>query len=109
MKDHAAAQTQHYYYDRATKEKIPVSDEVYAVLSGEASRVRMKEQYHRRCMCPKQFIWKCDGCCQDCEYHAAGDVLSLYVPGEDGDSCMYDSIADDRQQRDHQSDKKTDA
>jgi hypothetical protein len=26
-------------------------------------------------MCPYRFIWKCDGDCIGCEYHAAGDTF----------------------------------
>ena len=45
-------------------------------------------------MCPKKYIWKCDGNCDLCEYHVAGDILSLDVPTEDGNANMYDSIPD---------------
>lgn len=45
-------------------------------------------------MCPRKYIWKCDGNCDLCEYHAAGDMLSLDVPTEDGNANMYDAIPD---------------
>ena len=45
-------------------------------------------------MCTKKYLWKCDGNCDLCEYHAAGDMLSLDVPTEDGNANMYDTIPD---------------
>jgi hypothetical protein len=35
-------------------------------------------------MCPYRFIWKCDGDCIGCEYHAGGDITSLDQPLPDG-------------------------
>jgi hypothetical protein len=46
-------------------------------------------------MCPYRFIWKCDGDCVGCEYHAAGDTLSLDVPNPDGNGSMYGDIPDE--------------
>jgi hypothetical protein len=64
------------------------------IASTERPRIRNKEQNHHRCMCPYRFIWKCDGDCIGCEYHAAGDTLSLDVPNPDGNSNMYDYLPD---------------
>jgi len=60
----------------------------------EADRIRHREQYHGRCMCPYRFIWQCDGDCLDCEYHAAGDVTSLDQPLPDGNGTLGDYIPD---------------
>ncbi|MDD3538461.1 MAG: hypothetical protein PHH65_09505 [Eubacteriales bacterium] len=38
--------------------------------------------------------WKCDGDCIGCEYHAAGDTLSLDVTNPDGNGNMYDYLPD---------------
>lgn len=77
-------QSQRFIYIRATKEKVPVSDEVFKDFYDEAGRIRKREQYHKRCMCPKKYIWACDGDCAICEYHAAGDTLSLdYIMSAD--------------------------
>ena len=54
--------------------------------------IRHKEQDHGRCMCPYRYVWKCDGDCIGCEYHAAGDTLSLDVPNTDGNGSMYDYL-----------------
>ena len=56
---------------------IPVSEEVYIAITRETTRIRSKRQYHGQCCCPKQYLWKCDGDCEICEYHSAGDSLSL--------------------------------
>ncbi len=49
-------QKQPFIYDRATGEKIPVSKEVRDAYYGEAARIRMKEQAHGRCVCPKSKV-----------------------------------------------------
>ncbi len=58
-------------------ELMPVSEEVYAEITRETSRIRNKKQYHGQCACPRKYLWKCDGDCSLCEYSAAGDNLSL--------------------------------
>ena len=45
-------------------------------------------------MCPYRFIWKCDGDCIGCEYHAAGDITSLDQPLSDGNGTIGDYIPD---------------
>ena len=91
----AINQSKNYFiYDRLSGQKVPVTEETFNQLTKESDRIRKKEQYHHRCMCPKQFVWKCDGCCLDCEYHAAGDTLSTDVPNEDGEGNMYDYLPD---------------
>ena len=68
-------QKTYFIYIRSTGEKVPVTKEQHDCFYREASRIRNKEQNHHRCMCPYRFIWKCDGDCIGCEYHAAGDTL----------------------------------
>ena len=41
-------------------------------------------------MCPYCFIWRCDGDCLDCEYHATGDITSLDQPLSDGNGTLCD-------------------
>lgn len=77
-----------FIYLRSTGEKIPVTKEQHDAFYKEASRIRDKEQNHGRCVCPYRYIWKCDGDCIDCEYHRAGDTLSLDVPTEDGSNDL---------------------
>lgn len=48
-------------------------------------------------MCPRSKWWLCDGMCQDCEFHAPGDTLSLDMPvsNEDGDKVtLLDTLVD---------------
>lgn len=73
---------------------VEISEAQYRALYPEIWATQKREQYHHRCMCPKKYIWKCDGNCDLCEYHAAGDMLSLDVPTEDGNVNMYDAIPD---------------
>lgn len=83
-----------FIYLRSTGEKIPVTKEQRDAFYKEADRIRHKEQHHHRCMCTKKHLWKCDGDCIGCEYHAPGDMLSLDVPTEDGSANMYDYMPD---------------
>ena len=83
-----------FIYLRSTGEKISVTKEQHNSFYKEADRIRQKEQDHGRCMCPYRFIWKCDGDCLDCEYHAAGDISSLDQPLSDGNGTLGDYIPD---------------
>lgn len=79
-------QKTYFIYVRSTGEKVPVTKEQHDSFYKEADRIRHKEQDHGRCMCPYRFIWRCDGDCLDCEYHAAGDITSLDQPLSDGNA-----------------------
>lgn len=83
-----------FIYLRYTGEKISVTKEQHNSFYKEADRIRHKEQDHGRCMCPYLFIWKCDGDCFDCEYHAVGDISSLDQPLSDGNGTLGDYIPD---------------
>ena len=73
---------------------VEITEAQYRALYPEIWATQKREQYHHRCMCTKKYLWKCDGNCDLCEYHAAGDILSLDVPTEDGNANMYDTIPD---------------
>ena len=85
-------QKTYFIFIRSTGEKVPVSKEQHDAFYKEADRIRHKEQDHGRCMCPYRYAWKCDGDCIGCEYHAAGDTLSLDVTNPDGNGNMYDYL-----------------
>lgn len=72
-------QKTYFIYVRSTGEKVPVTKEQHDSFYKEADRIRHKEQDHGRCMCPYRFIWKCDGDCIGCEYHAAGDISAHII------------------------------
>ena len=57
----------------------PITEEQYRALYPDIWATQKREQYHGRCMCPKYYLWKCDGQCDLCEYHAP-DTVSLDEP-----------------------------
>lgn len=73
---------------------VEITEAQYRALYPEIWATQKREQHHHRCMCTRKYLWKCDGNCDLCEYHAAGDMLSLDVPTEDGNANMYDTIPD---------------
>ena len=87
-------QKTYFIYVRNTGEKVPVTKEQHDSFYKEADRIRHKEQNHGRCMCPYRFIWRCDGDCLDCEYHATGDITSLDQPLSDGNGTLCDYMPD---------------
>ena len=83
-----------YIYINAAKEKFYVTEEEYRDFYREVDAKRKREQYHHRCMCPKEFIWKCDGDCDKCRFHSNGDFYSLDMPDENG-LTLGDKIVED--------------
>lgn len=84
-------------YDKQTKTWFEVSPEQYEEFDRWRTNLRKLEQYHHRCMCPRSKWWLCDGMCQNCEFHAPGDTLSLDMPvsNEDGDEVtLLDTLVD---------------
>ena len=84
-------------YDKQTKTWFEVSSEQYEEFDRWRTNLRKREQYHHRCMCLRSKWWLCDGMCQDCEFHAPGDTLSLDMPvsNEDGDEAtLLDILVD---------------
>lgn len=73
---------------------VEITEAQYRALYPEIWATQKREQHHHRCMCTRKYLWKCDGKCDLCEYHAAGDMLSLDVPTEDGNANLYDTIPD---------------
>ena len=73
-------QSQRFIYIRSLKEKVPCTEQQFQEFYREATRIRKKEQYYHRCKCPKQFIWACDGDCENCEHHLGYGLLSIDAP-----------------------------
>lgn len=73
---------------------VEITEAQYRALYPEIWATQKREQHHHRCMCTRRYLWKYDGNCNLCEYHAAGDMLSLDVPTEDGNANLYDTIPD---------------
>ena len=84
-------------YDRQTKTWFEVTPEQYKEFDTWRTNLRKREQYHHRCMCPRNKWWLCDGMCDDCEYHAPGDILSLDMPtsNDDGDEVTLLDMLED--------------
>lgn len=84
-------------FDRGTHQWFEVSPEEYAEFDRWRTAKRKREQYHGRCMCPRIKWWLCDGMCDDCEYHAPGDTLSLDKPVSDSEGdevTLADTLVD---------------
>lgn len=84
-------------YDRQTKTWFEVTPEQYKEFDTWRTNLRKREQYHHRCMCPRSKWWLCDGMCDDCEYHAPGDILSLDTPtgNDEGDEVTLLDMLED--------------
>lgn len=59
---------QNHIYDKQTRTWFEVTPEQFEEYDGWRTRIRKREHYHGRCMCPRSKWWLCDGMCQDCEY-----------------------------------------
>ena len=84
-------------YIKSTKEWVEVPEKYYREHTSYYDTFRKKEKYHGRCACPKSKFWLCDGDCFTCEFHRAGDLLSLNYDNEneDGDTCSpLDTVAE---------------
>lgn len=79
-----------FIYSKAMGEKIPVTEEEYTEFYKEVTRTRKREQYHGRCVCPKKYIWSCDGDCDICEHHIS-DTLSLDAPNSEDGASLYNT------------------
>lgn len=60
-----------------THQFIPVTKEVYYDYYRPIWRIQKQAQKYGQCMCPRSKLWRCDGCCLECPYHAAGNMSSL--------------------------------
>lgn len=93
---------EHYIYDPATKQHIPVSDEVYNEYYRPIWNTFRKAYRHGTCSCPGTRWWLCTGDCAVCKYRTAGDNLSLEYEQEvmgdthEDESANLDCIVTDR-------------
>jgi DNA-directed RNA polymerase specialized sigma24 family protein len=103
MKKHDNQKPKKYYYplrrenDRNSVDLVPVTEEQYEELTKLINRKRKREQRAGRCLCPKQYFWKCDADCDNCQYYKS-DWISLdqALNGFAGlGSILLDFLADD--------------
>jgi len=89
-------------YIPSTHQFIPVTKEFYYEYYRPIWRIQKEAQKHGQCMCPRSKLWRCDGCCLDCPYHASGNVWSLEYEQElmgykrDDPSSHIESITTDK-------------
>ena len=74
-KEVKAAKT--FVYIRSTGETISVSQAVHDAYYGDAIQFQVEERLYGRCVCPPDKTWICDMDCLICEYHRAGNTVSL--------------------------------
>ena len=70
---------------KVRRKTVPVDDDFYYKWYRPIWAQQKRAQTHGQCVCPKKYLWKCDGACEECEYRAAGDMLSLDYTVTDGD------------------------
>lgn len=88
---------QYYIYIRSLKERVPVTKEEFDAYYRDINAYRQKEQYHKRCVCPKAKFLDCDMDCVTCLYHRAGDNVALDYTSTDDDgneNCWADNLED---------------
>lgn len=84
-------------YLKATRDWVEVPEDYYKDHNRYCNTFRKRRQSHGQCACPKNKFWLCDVDCYNCEFHRAGDMLSIDYATEnkDGDLfSMLDKLAD---------------
>lgn len=80
-----------FIYDKSTGIWFEVPQKEFAEYNRFRSRVRFREKYHKRCSCPRNKWWLCDGMCHDCEFWLGSGDLSLDSTweNEEGDEALF--------------------
>lgn len=81
-------------YISSTHQFVPVTKEFYYEYYRPIWRTQKEAQRYSQCMCPKNKLWCCDGCCLDCSYHASGNMWKLEYGQELMGDKRKDSCAD---------------
>ena len=82
-------------YNKSTKTWIEVSEEFYQEHTRYYDTFRKRAQHRGQCACPKSKFWLCDGDCLKCEFHCAGNMLSLDCENSRDDTRSWlDSMSD---------------
>ena len=64
-------------YHKASQCWFQMPEDEYKKYMNECSRIRKKEQYHKRCRVTPNKFFLCDGMCDDCGFHKKTGMLSL--------------------------------
>lgn len=86
-----------YIYIRATKERVPVTEQEFKDYYRDINAYRRTRQNHGKCVCPKSKWLDCDMDCETCSFRRAGDTLSLdyTVSDDDGnEKFLLEDVAD---------------
>ena len=85
------------YFIPVNGSPIEVSEEVYRAYYQSIWNTRYHAQKNGECRCTKAQLWKCDGVCPGCPFHAAGKKVSIDTPigGEDDELTLCDTLSDD--------------
>ena len=88
---------QPYIYCRATKSRIPVSQEEFDAFYKETSVFRRRQQRHGYCACPRTKWHSCDTDCDNCPYRITDKYLSLddAVMDDDGEETTWANKMED--------------
>ncbi len=57
-----------------------VSEKIYRAYYRPIWNTRYHARKNGECRCTKAQLWKCDGVCPGCRYHAAGRTVSIETP-----------------------------
>ena len=74
---------QFYIYLRATKEKVPVTEQEFKDYYRDIDTFRKKQQKLGKCVCPTSKRLSCDMDCNSCPFRKAGNSLSIDCTVED--------------------------
>ena len=87
-------QRQRKVYLRAINKWVEVSEAVYYEYYRPIWNHRSREQYHKRCMCPRKLDWICDADCDKCRFHIGDFTVSLDCAVEtcDDEQLSYSDI-----------------
>lgn len=82
------------YFIPVNGSPIEVSEEVYRAYYQPIWNTRYHAQKNGECRCTKAQLWKCDGVCPGCPFHAAGKKVSIDTPigGEDDELTLCDIV-----------------
>lgn len=85
-----------FIYSRSMHKKVPCTEQEFQDFYKEADRIRHREQYAGRCVCPKKYFWACDGDCENCEHHKGYGELSLDAPNTESGDTLQDILPDEK-------------
>jgi len=83
MKNYDNQSDERYIYLKDLHQWIPVSKTEYDEYYRDINTYRRKQQEHGRCVCPAKKRYLCNMDCWTCQFHRAGDQLSLDFATED--------------------------